>query len=145
MPVGTLSSTYRTTKSLYYTYMDNLISGYVCTYPNAYPRWCISVFLWDCFQARGCSFIESCQEKDNYAAVNQMAAVVFSLFNAESGFGLEAELWIIGWQLWHLEYRSLVFHQVVYFLCTLLEWRLGDRDQDCTHHKPISVFLVYSS
>jgi len=23
--------------------------------------------------------------------------IVFSSFNAESGFGLEAELWIIGW------------------------------------------------
>jgi hypothetical protein len=25
--------------------------------------------------------------------------IVFSSFNAESSFGLEAELWIIGWQL----------------------------------------------
>lgn len=50
--------------------------------------------------------------------------IVFSSFNAESGFGLEAELWIIGWH-----YAALApgvplisfSSSPVHFLCTLLE------------------------
>lgn len=41
----------------------------MCAYgTNAYPRWCNSVFLWDCFQAKSCSFIGPNHGEDHYAA-----------------------------------------------------------------------------
>uniref|UniRef100_A0A804N8M3 Transcription elongation factor 1 homolog n=1 Tax=Zea mays TaxID=4577 RepID=A0A804N8M3_MAIZE len=94
----------------------------------------------------GCSFIGSSREKENYAAVNQMAAVVptiqvHSTLKAVSVWRLSFGSLDGTMQLWHLEYRSLVFHKVPFISCAHC-WRLRDRDQDCTHHKPISLFFA---
>jgi|UPI00022096B9 hypothetical protein len=44
-------------------------------------------------------FVEQMQPEYNLQLKIFIGRIVFSSFNAESSFGLEAELWIIGWHL----------------------------------------------